>query len=284
MFAVIWDGSPHSPFKAAAADRAAFAGLDENSANHHGELVALDRSIGTLRQKLRDLGLAENTLLVFCSDNGGLPAIKPSTVGNLRGFKGSLFEGGLRVPGIIEWPAVIRPRVTDTPASVMDLFPTIADIVGLPADSLIQPIDGISLRPLFARELGARHQPIGFRFGPKRAFIADRYKLITEDFAGGKFELFDLIADPRETRDVTAENPAVAQRLREQFLAWNAGVDASFAGKDYPEGRLVPADPAPIAWNRVPAYQPYLAAWKDRWEYASALRPAGPAAPAKAEP
>jgi hypothetical protein len=156
----------------------------------------------------------------------------------------------------------------------MDLFPTIADIAGLPAGSLIQPIDGQSLRPLFARETGARNRPIGFRFEKKRAFIDDRFKLSTENLESGKFELFDLIADPRETRDVTAENPAVAQRLREQFLAWNAGVDASFAGKDYPEGRLVPADPTPIAWNRVPAYQPYLAAWKDRWEYASALRPA----------
>ena len=274
MFAVIWDGSPHSPFKAAPADKAAFAGLDENSANHYGELVALDRSVGTLRQKLRDLGLAENTLIVFCSDNGGLPAIQPSTVGHLRGFKASLFEGGLRVPGIIEWPAVIRPRVTDTPASVMDFFPTIADIVGLPAHTSLQPADGHSLRPLFARENGARNRPIGFRFEKKRAFIDDRFKLSTENLEGGKFELFDLIADPRETRDVTAENPAVAQRLREQFLAWNAGVDASFAGKDYPEGRLVPADPTPIAWNRVPAYQPYLAIWKDRWEYASVLKAA----------
>lgn len=284
IFAVIWYGSPHSPFKAAPADKAAFAGLGENSANHHGELVALDRSIGTLRQKLRELGLAENTLLVFCSDNGGLPAIKPSTVGPLRGFKASLFEGGIRVPGIIEWPAVIRPRVTDYPACVMDLFPTVADIVGLPAHTSIQPSDGQSLRPLFARETGARNRPIGFRYEKKRAFIDDRYKLVTENFAEGKFELFDLIADPQETRDVTPEHPAVAQRLRQQFLAWNAGVDASFAGKDYPEGRLVPADPTPIAWNRVPAYQPYLASWKDRWEYAGTLKSDGTSAPAKEEP
>ena len=284
MFAVIWFGSPHSPFKATPADKTAFAGLDENSANHHGELVALDRSVGTLRQKLRDLGLAENTLLVFCSDNGGLPAIKPSTVGHLRGFKASVFEGGLRVPGIIEWPAVIRPRVTDYPASVMDLFPTVADIVGLPADSLIQPIDGQSLRPLFARETGARNRPIGFRYEKKRAFIDDRYKLVTENLADGKFALFHLVTDPTESRDVCAENPAVAARLREQFLTWNAGMDASFAGRDYPEGRVDPADPTPVAWNRVAAYQPYLASWKDRWEYAGTLKSDGKTAPTKEEP
>ena len=121
---------------------------------HHGELVAMDRSIGTLRQKLRDLGLAENTLLVFCSDNGGLPAIKPSTVGNLRGFKGSLFEGGLRVPGIIEWPAVIKqPRITQYPAGTFDIFPTLADVLGLPATVMLTPVDGSSLRPLFTADL-----------------------------------------------------------------------------------------------------------------------------------
>lgn len=99
MFAVIWYGSPHSPFKAASADKTTFAHLNQTSANHHGELVAMDRSLGTLRKSLRDFGLADNTLLVFCSDNGGLPNILPDTVGGLRGNKGSVFEGGLRVPG-----------------------------------------------------------------------------------------------------------------------------------------------------------------------------------------
>ena len=73
MFAVVWYGSPHSPFKALAADKAEFSKLNDTSANHYGELAAMDRSIGTLRAKLRELGLAQNTLLVFCSDNGGLP-------------------------------------------------------------------------------------------------------------------------------------------------------------------------------------------------------------------
>jgi arylsulfatase A-like enzyme len=271
MFAVIWYGSPHSPFKAGAPDKAPFGALNEASSNHYGELVAMDRSIGTLRQKLRDLGLAANTLLVFCSDNGGLPEIRPDTVGGLRGFKGSVFEGGIRVPGIIEWPGVIAPRVTNYPACVMDLFPTVADLVGLPASVMVQPVDGISLKPLFARELGARGQPFGFRYQAKRALVDDRYKLLTENLAGGQFQLYDLVADPNETRDLAAAQPEVFAKMKQQLLAWNAGMDASFAGRDYPGGKLSPADPEPIFWFEHPSYQAYLADWKSRWEYAPYL-------------
>ncbi len=267
MFAVIWYGSPHSPFRALPADKAPFAQLDEASANHYGELVALDRSIGTLRAKLRDLGLAENTLLVFCSDNGGLPEIVPETVGGLRGRKGSVFEGGIRVPGIIEWPAAIKPRITNYPACVMDLLPTVADIVGLPASALTKPLDGLSLKPLFAREIGERRAPIGFRYLARRALVDDRYKLLTDNLAGGKFELYDLLADAKESRDLGAEQPEVFARMKQQLLAWDATVSASFAGQDYPGGNVSPSDPEPVAWYDTPGYQPYLADWQQRWEF-----------------
>jgi arylsulfatase A-like enzyme len=276
LFAVIWYGSPHSPFKALDADKALFDDLNQTSAHHHGELAAMDRSIGTLRRKLRELGIADNTLLVFCSDNGGLPGIVPDTVGGLRGNKGSVFEGGIRVPGIIEWPAVIRPRVTEYPACVMDLFPTVAEIVGLPEDAMTKPLDGQSLRPLFDRELGERKTPIGFRYQAKRALVGDRYKLLTQNLSSGKFELYDLKNDPAEARDVSAGHPEVFTRMQRQLLEWNAAVDASFAGRDYPEGRVSPPDPEPVNWLDVPQYQHYLAEWKQRWEYQSYLnRPAG---------
>ncbi len=280
MFAVIWYGTPHSPFKALDADKAAFANLNEASANHYGELVAMDRSIGTLRAKLRDLGLAQNTLLVFCSDNGGLPGITPETVGGLRGNKGSVFEGGIRVPGIIEWPAAIQPRVTSYPACVMDLFPTVADIVGLPESAMVKPLDGLSLKPLFTRELGERRVPIGFRYTSKRALVDDRYKLLTDNLSGGSFQLYDLVADAKESRDVSAEKPEVFARMKQQLLAWDATMDASLAGKDYAEGRLSPPDPEPVSWYETPQYRPFLAEWRERWEYKSYLgRAAGAGRP-----
>jgi arylsulfatase A-like enzyme len=280
MFALVWYGTPHSPFKALDADKAAFSGLNEPSANHYGELVAMDRSIGTLRKKLRDLGLADNTLLVFCSDNGGLPEIKPDTVGGLRGNKGSVFEGGLRVPGIIEWPAVIKPRVTSYPACVMDLFPTVADLLGLPESVMTKPVDGLSLKPLFTKELTERGHAMGFRYQAKRALVDDRYKLLTDHLGRGKFQLYDLVADAKETRDLSAAQPEVAARMTKQLLAWDATMDASFAGKDYAEGKVSPPNSEPVNWFETPAYQPFLAQWKERWEFKNYLE----RAPGQAKP
>lgn len=267
FFAVVWYGSPHGPSKALDADKAAFTKLDTESANHYGELAALDRSLGTLRAKLRDLNLAENTLLVFCSDNGGLPRVQPETVGGLRGHKGSVHEGGIRVPGIIEWPAVIKPRVTRFPACVMDLFPTVADMLGLPDSVMTQPLDGVSLKPLFTEDRSERRAPIGFRYHAQRALVGDRHKLLTPDLASGTFELYDLDADPAEQHDLAAEKPEVFEKMKEQLLAWDATMDASFAGKDYPEGKVSPPDPESVNWFDTPQYQPYLAEWKQRWEY-----------------
>ena len=269
MFALVWFGTPHSPFRALPEDKAPFADLNEPSANHYGELVAMDRSIGTLRKKLRDLKIAENTLLVFCSDNGGLPRIEPDTVGGLRGHKGSVFEGGIRVPGIIEWPAVIKPRITGFPAATMDLFPTVADILGLPSNVFIQPLDGISLKPLLVAEIGQREKPIPFRYGKKAALVDNNHKLLTQNIERSNFELYNLAADPAESRDRSKDDPERFAQMKHQLIEWNQSVERSFAGKDYPEGKLNPADPRSTFWYEVPAYQSYLEKWKDRWEFKS---------------
>lgn len=269
MFAVIWYGTPHSPFKASAEDKAPFSQLDDTSADHYGELVAMDRSMGTLRKKLRELGIAKNTLLVFCSDNGGLPRITPETVGGLRGFKGSVFEGGLRVPAVIEWPAVIKPRVTHYPASTLDLFPTVADILDLPANVMIRPIDGESLRPLLTRDIGERRKPIPFRFGTKAALVDNHHKLLTEDIGKGDFKLYNIETDPQESRDISTEEPEIAARMQKQLLEWNESVDASLSGKDYPKSELPLPPPERQSWFDTERYKPYLKGWKERWEFRS---------------
>ncbi len=268
-FTVIWYGSPHAPMIAAPEDKTAFGALDASSQDHYGELVAMDRSIGALRAGLRKLGMADNTLLWFCSDNGGLPAHKPSTVGELRGFKGSLYEGGLRVPGIIEWPARIKaPRVTRYVAGTVDIFPTIAEVLRLPATVFLQPVDGTSLLPLFASEPKERATPLGFRHTGRAAIIDNRYKIVSPDIAAAKeFELYDLEADPREGNDLFATQPAVAERMRVALVTWNASVGASYAGRDYPEGKVDPAHPPSRDWTAAPEYQPYLEELQKRPEY-----------------
>lgn len=277
-FSVIWFGSPHSPFLATDADLAPFASLPKNSQHHYGELVALDRSIGTLRRGLRDLGLADNTLLWFCSDNGGLPEISPSTVADLRGHKGSVYEGGLRVPAIIEWPAVIKqPRITRFSAGTFDIFPTLADLLGLPASAMLTPIDGTSLRPLFTAEVPARTKPLGFRHTRRAAWIDGRYKLVTPNIVNAvKFELYDLVTDPTESHDLSVTQPEVLARLRTALLAWNESVSASYAGRDYPEGKVSSTEPLSRDWMTAPEYQPYLAQLGARPEYQSAIAPKAP--------
>lgn len=267
MFAVVWFGTPHSPFRALPADKAPFSELSEASANHYGELVALDRAVGSLRSKLREFKLADNTLLVFCSDNGGLPEIKPDTVGGLRGNKGTVYEGGLRVPGIMEWPAVIKPRVTNFPACTMDLFPTVADLLSLPQEVFVKPLDGISLKQLLTAEIAERSQPIPFRFAQKLALIDNRFKIINNDRRREEFQLYDLVADPQEARDLSGEQPAVFARMKRALLDWNNAAEASFQGRDYPEKKVSPPDPPSISWTDAPQYAPFLTEWKDRWEF-----------------
>lgn len=269
FFVIIWYGTPHSPFRASETDKAPFAHLDAASADHHGELVALDRSIGALRQKLRDLRIAENTLLVFNSDNGGLPEIQPNTTGGLRGHKGTVFEGGLRVPGIMEWPAVIQPgRVTSHPTCTTDLFPTVADILGLQESCFIQPLDGASIKPLLqGKHEGPRAKPLPFRYGKKLALVDNAHKILTENSDSGPFFLYDLEADPHETRDLSTDMPELFEKMKRELLSWNASVDASFAGRDYPENRVSPADPEPVFWYEAPQYQALLSQWKDYWAF-----------------
>ena len=265
--AILFFGTPHAPFKASDEDRAPFSALNQASQNHYGELVAMDRSIGTLRKGLRDLEIADNTLLWFCSDNGGLSKIEPDTVGGLRGHKNTLYEGGLRVPCVIEWPAVIsKPRVTRFPSVTMDVFPTIAEIVGLPDTSVQQPVDGISLRPLMEEEKVIRSKPIPFRHTKRAAIVDNHYKLVIPRLGEEACELYHLENDPGETDNLFVKEKEVAGRLLRYFKIWNASVEKSLAGMDYPEGRLLPGTPESRRWTKSPEYAPYV----DRW-----LQPSG---------
>jgi len=273
FLSVIWYGSPHSPWVAAEDDAGGFADLNAKSQAHYGELVAMDRSIGTLRNGLRQLKIEENTLVWFCSDNGGLPRIQPSTVGGLRGFKGSVYEGGLRVPAILEWPRGIpNARVTSHPACTMDMFPTLVDVVGLLDTALLSPQDGVNLAPMFAQDPPRRTTPIGFRHTNRAAFIDNNYKLVTLDIKKDVFQLYDLDEDPAESHDIWLEQPDVAARLKAEFLLWNRSVNASVAGKDYPEGEVSASEPPPRFWNKLEVYEPYFEAWRTRPEYESWLK------------
>lgn len=183
FFTVIWFGSPHEPYSGLPADLALYDDLPAKyqdkkvklTSNETGgpvtrsqgdvlreryaEITAMDRAIGVLRTHLAANGLRENTLLFYCGDNGTSP--DASLIRPHRGVKGEIYDGGILVPGLIEWPARIRqPRSTTTRASTSDLLPTLCALVGQPLPN--RPIDGIDLSPLIDDKMPDRQKPLYF--------------------------------------------------------------------------------------------------------------------------
>ncbi len=177
VFAVVWFGSPHGPHIASAQDSAQYPGIEPALQHFYGEITGMDRAMGKLRQELRDLGISENTLLWYCSDNGGLPNV--GTTGG-RGRKGDIYEGGLRVPAIIEWPAKVpQPKATNLPAVTSDIFPTLLEVAGVTMENL-PVLDGISLLPAIENQMDNRRPPLGFWHYPEGGVPTPSHQWMTE--------------------------------------------------------------------------------------------------------
>jgi arylsulfatase A-like enzyme len=157
MFAIAWFPSPHDPHLEKPAGPDPYEG--GKASGYFREITVLDHAFGRLRMELRTLGIEHNTILWYCSDNGGLR--QESSGGRAR--KGSIYEGGLRVPAILQWPAKIEPGKIDVPATTSDIMPTVLSMVGVTAKSHY-PWDGIDLTPVIEGKASSR-PPIGFWFG-----------------------------------------------------------------------------------------------------------------------
>lgn len=156
----IWFGSPHVPHKATEELKALYPDASEELKNYYGELTGIDRAMGKLRSELRAMGLAENTLVWFSSDNGGL--LPEADNGGLRDKKGSLWEGGIRVPALVEWLGTIVHSQSTIPTGAVDIFPTLLELAGVDIAEIDRPIDGISLVPLLNGKMSKRKRPLGF--------------------------------------------------------------------------------------------------------------------------
>jgi arylsulfatase A-like enzyme len=189
---------------------------------HAAMVTRLDRDLGRLLALLRELKLEENTVVFFCSDNGGVERRDGvlDSVGPFRGKKGVQYEGGLRVPMIVRWPGkVAAGRVSDAPWYYADVLPTLCEIGGAKVTS---KVDGVSVLPTL---LGRAQPELNTRMmyweqysgGFQQAVRWGKWK--GHQFAAdGRFELYDLAADQMEARNVAAAHPDVVQRMRE-FMA-----------------------------------------------------------------
>jgi arylsulfatase A-like enzyme len=175
----------------------------------------------------------------------------------LRGHKGSLYEGGIRVPGIVEWPEHIRPAVINFPASTMDIFPTVADLLGLPKDSMLEVRDGESIRPLFDGHLPTRKHAIPFT-AKGTALIDGDFKLVTIGRRKKRnWELYDLKNDPSESKNLSAAQPERFKKMMADAEELIVSVEASSVGKDYPEGRVIQPQ-RNARWNEMDEYKKHF--------------------------
>ncbi len=214
--------------------------LKQKSAVYAALVESVDDSLGTIRSALKDLKLADNTIIVFTSDNGGLIMRNDKATDNspFRVGKGSAYEGGVRVPLIIHAPGTTKPGTVDTtPAMTIDLYPTVLELAGVkPLQSLV---DGISLAPLL--KSGAKpdraeifwHYPHYHPGGatPYSAVRSGDFRLV-HFYEDGRDELYDLANDVSETKDLATAQPALAKTLRTRLDAWLKSVDAQLPTKN----------------------------------------------------
>jgi arylsulfatase A-like enzyme len=246
FLAVVWFHTPHLPVVAGKKYRDMYSERSKQEQLYYGCITSMDEQVGRLRKSLRTLGIADNTIVCFASDNGPENAT-PGSAGHLRGRKRSLYEGGVRVPGLVEWPAKIRdPRSTDVPAVTSDYFPTILDVLGFQMNGQPKPIDGVSLLPLIEGMMIERPRPIGFQSDNQASLIDNRFKLVRIGMntrpKGGKNKhpadkskvmLFDIIADPAESRDIANAHPHVLKTMAARLNAWQQSCNRSLGGSDY---------------------------------------------------
>jgi arylsulfatase A-like enzyme len=207
----------------------------QDHAVYSAMMESLDDSVGRVMKKLDELGVADNTIVIFMSDNGGLSTAEGQPTCNLplRGGKGWLYEGGIREPMIVKWPGAVRASSTcEEPVTSTDFYPTMLEMAGLPLKP-DQHLDGESMVPLLEGTGRQRRKAIYWHYPhysnqggkPGGAVRVGDFKLI-ESYEDGRVELYNLRADIGEQHDLAAEMPDKAAELRQMLDQWRKEVGA----------------------------------------------------------
>jgi len=247
FFCYLPTNAPHTPLQVAEELAEPFRklGLNETTAKVYGMVSNVDKNVGNLLEHLKSRGLDQNTIVVFMTDNGPQ---QPRFNSGLRGLKGSVYEGGIRVPFFVRWPGRIAPgTVVDRLAAHIDFAPTVLDACGVKTKSAV---DGRSLMPLLTgqktnwsnRSLFIQwHRGDAPRAFENSAAMTQRYKLIN-----GK-ELYDIEKDPAEAKDIAAEQPSVVRQLRISYESWFKDVSGTHG---YAPPRMILNGKSPVLLTR----------------------------------
>ncbi len=237
FLSIIWFHAPHLPVLTGDSYRRPYASLSEDQQHYYGVISALDEQVGRLRNTLQELGIDDNTLLFYTSDNGPEGgSVKGRTQGLTNGLKGrkrSLYEGGIRVPGIMEWPGVVAPgTIINTPCFTSDYFPTIANILEINLEKYQRPFDGSDILPIVKGAVAQRNKDLAFSIKKQEALISADFKIYSSD--GGKtFELYNLLSDPGEQKNLSETEPEKLQELVSLWKNWKQSQEKSALGDDY---------------------------------------------------
>jgi arylsulfatase A-like enzyme len=209
----------HGPLQADDKYLKRFEKLEGNRKIYAAMMAAMDDGIGRVLAKLRDAKLEEDTLIFFISDNGG-PPVNASNNGVLHGQKATTWEGGIRVPWLVQWKGKLEAgKVCEQPVIQLDILPTALGAADIKADGA--QFEGVNLLPhLEGKDMKPPHDALFWRFGPQTAVRMGDWKLVQARDSGGK-KLFNLKDDIGETKDLSAEQPDKVKELQAAWDAWN---------------------------------------------------------------
>jgi len=251
FFLNVWFHEPHAPIAAPADIVNLYPQKDKRGAIYSGTIDNTDRAIARLLKKLAAIDKPENTLIIYASDNG---SYREDRTGVLRGRKGGNWEGGIRVPGIFNWPGRIKEGVASSePAGLVDVLPTVCGLLGLDKPVDVH-LDGSDLSSILTGkgEPFKRHQPLYWHLQRSKPIVALRdgdYSLVAErDYQmstnnmfqekwipiikkGGykNYQLFNLKSDPGQTKNIADKQPQVLAKMKADLLRINASIMADGA-------------------------------------------------------
>ena len=231
----------HTPYVPSqeAYEKSGKGGFWEKEVNFTPVLAELDRQIGRLLDGLEELGIADNTIIIFTSDNGPDPSYKNGRTAGLRGQKGTLYEGGIRLPFMVRWPAKIKAGQVnnETVLCSIDLFPTICALAGVEPRTGEYELDGLDFSKTFlGKQDTKRKSPMFWEFGqhfvgkplPGNAYQTRSPNICMRDgdwkllvnYDGTMTELYNLADDKYETTNVAEKYPEITGKMKKQAIEW----------------------------------------------------------------
>lgn len=218
--------APHTPYQAPKKIYDQLSHIqDHNKRVYYAMIAALDEAVGSIINKVKSLGLEENTIIVFASDNGAATYMNVPDSAPLKGGKFTMFEGGINIPFMMQWKGKIHPQtVVNHPVSLIDLFPTLAAATGLPTPDYAQP-DGVNLMPyILGNEKSQPHEALYWRSGYNRAIRKGNWKMIVDD-RNMVIHLYDLATDKFEKENIREKYPEIVESLFDELDRWDSEME-----------------------------------------------------------